>query len=169
MNDIEWVTGNWTDIKSGEPVRIQSEYGSIEGKAVHVDDDNTSVLVQYLLTNSTRVHRLAGMQVFVKAAPVVALPTEPGLYTTDTRDLTRSMPLYQLNENSEWSTIWAHMGEQKRAPAEILDGIEPKTLTRLEPVSETAKKVLDRVVEVWPWSTSTTMLNRVAVEFGVEL
>ena len=108
------------------------------------------------------------LSIIEKAAAVVVLPTEPGLYTTDTRDLTRSMPLYQLNENSEWSTIWAHMGEQKRAPAEILDGIAPKTLTRLEPVSETAKKVLDRVHAVlanrmWMYSD----LDDIAADFGV--
>lgn len=110
--------------------------------------------------------------VIEKAAPVVVLPTEPGLYTTDIKDLPTSLPLYRLNENGEWSTIWAHIGEQTRAPAEILDGIKPGILTRLEPVSETAKKVLDRVGKVWegyPWFEFPNALEAIAREFGAEL
>ena len=163
MNDIEWVTGNWTDIKSGEPVRIQSEYGSIEGKAVHVDDDNTSVLVQYLLTNSTRVHRLAGMQVFVKAAPVVVLPTEPGIY--------------QDCEGDPWRL--GRLG-WKLLTSDPPDAFKPEDhvpFTRLEPVSETAKKVLDRVrilrhdAEAHDLSGASTrdmlreLINVLAIEF----
>ena len=101
-----------------------------------------------------------------KAAAVVVLPTEPGLYTTDTRDLTRSMPLYRLCENGEWSTIWAHRGEETRTPAEILAGIKPETLTRLEPVSETAKKVLERVSALWPIYNDSA-LDAIAEDFGV--
>ena len=104
-----------------------------------------------------------------KAALVVVLPTEPGLYTTETRDLARSLPLYRLNEKGEWSTIWAYRSEETRAPAEILDGIKPNTLTRLEPVSETAKKVLDRV-DNWPEYPNedfTEFVARIAKDFGV--
>ena len=104
--------------------------------------------------------------VIEKAAPVVVLPTEPGLYTTDIKDLPTSLPLYRLNENGEWSTIWAHIGEQTRAPAEILDGIKPGILTRLEPVSETAKKVLDRVRKTWGMNRIRD-LDDIGADFGV--
>ena len=105
-----------------------------------------------------------------KAPPKVVLPIEPGLYTTDTRDLARSVPLYRLTENGKWSTIWPHQGEQTRTPAEILDGIEPETLTRLEPVPETAKKVLDRVRTYWDFQPPFNVglaLDIIAKDFGV--
>ena len=112
------------------------------------------------------------ISVVEKAAAVVVLPTEPGLYTTDTRDLTRSVPLYRLAKNGEWSTIWPLQGEETRTPAEILDGTKPETLTRLEPVPETAKKVLDRVLSYWdfePPANISIALSRIAKDFGVEL
>ena len=106
------------------------------------------------------------LRLIEKAAAVVVLPTEPGLYTTNIRDLTRSVPLYRLNENGEWSTIWPQRGEETRTPAEIRDGINPETLHPLKPVSETAKKVLDRVRKVWPLYNDRD-LDVLAAEFGV--
>jgi len=117
------------------------------------------------------------LRLIEKAAAVVVLPTEPGLYTTNIRDLTRSVPLYRLNENGEWSTIWPQRGEETRTPAEIRDGINPETLHPLKPVSETAKKVLDRVrilrhdAEAHDLSGASTrdmlreLINVLAIEF----
>ena len=93
--------------------------------------------------------------VIEKATPVVVLPTEPGLYQDCEGDPWR---LGRLG----WKLLTSD-------PPDAFKPEEHVPFTRLAPVSETAKKVLDRVAKVWPWSTSTTMLNRVAIDFGVEL
>ena len=93
--------------------------------------------------------------VIEKAAPVVVLPTEHGAYKDNQGDL------WQLNDYG-WKLLTSDPPDEFKPENYV-------PLTRLEPVSETAKKVLDRVNKGWPWGSSTAMLRRVAEEFGVEL
>jgi hypothetical protein len=90
--------------------------------------------------------------VIEKAAPKVVLPTEPGIYQDRVEDV------WTLTKSGRWLAG----GDDPGDPAIWTP------LTRLEPVSETAKKILDRVREMWPLCNDTE-LDEIAAEFGVEL
>ena len=92
------------------------------------------------------------LSIIEKAAAVVVLPTEPGWYLDKDKDI------WTLTDSGTWIDEWGNLEDPKRwAP-----------LTRLEPVSVTAKKVLDRVRKVWPLYNDRD-LEVLAAEFGVEL
>ena len=97
--------------------------------------------------------------VIEKAAPVVVLPKATVKFANG--------PIVMWKESflgwviTGFEDVWGN-------PALITQTFG-SDFTILEPVSETAKKVLDRVNKVWPWGSSTAMLRRVAEEFGVEL
>ena len=95
--------------------------------------------------------------VIAKAAPVVVLPTEPGAYMCSRGSL------WVLNGNHDWLDFSAGTGGVNNQAA-----ANPfyHPFTPLAPVSETAKKVLDRVRKVWPLYNDRD-LEVLAAEFGV--
>ena len=108
-----------------------------------------------------------------KAPPKVALPTEPGLYVTDSSDLAGIFVLYRLDIYSQWFVMWSTMQPEKRTPEEIIFGTSGSKMFRIEPAHRTAKKVLSRVSEGVPTSPAylangmASIISRVGVEFGV--
>ena len=100
--------------------------------------------------------------VIEKAAPVVVLPTEPGAYATNHGSV------FVLNERHDWLdfSVW-------RGSVNNLAATNPAyhPFTRLEPVSETAKKVLDRVngYGIDDELDFEPFLKKIAADFGVEL
>ena len=100
--------------------------------------------------------------VIKKAAPIVVLPREPGVYATYL-DSSRSQLIHRLNDGR-----WTNANQNYDMTDEMVAHCLP--LTRLEPVPVTAKKVLDAVDKVWPWSDNRLRdLDKIAKEFGVEL
>ena len=93
------------------------------------------------------------LSIVEKAAAVVVLPTEPGAY----KDVDRHSVIV-LNHTGQWlNEDGAHL---TMAPG--------TKLTRLEPVSETAKKVLDRVFGMTLGGASVlAATERLRAEFGV--
>ena len=93
--------------------------------------------------------------VIEKAAPVVVLPTEPGAYKNGGWS-----GVIVLNNSGRWLDDFGH----------YLTMAPGTKLTRLEPVPETAKKVLDRVAKAWngyPWFEFDNNLDAIARDFGV--
>ena len=94
--------------------------------------------------------------------PYVALPTEVGRY------LANGTELVTLHRNGEWlwngdgslAIVWTAEEMQRLAAS----------LTKLEPVAETAKRVTD-AWEAWrsasSWETLDSARERIAKEFGV--
>ena len=74
--------------------------------------------------------------VIEKAAPVVVLPTEPGAYASNQGSV------FVLNSDGDWLDFSLWRGRVNN-PAVANPAYHP--FTPLEPVSETAKKVLDRI------------------------
>ena len=90
-----------------------------------------------------------------KAAAVVVLPTEPGAY-----GYAGWSDILILNSLGEWHNQWASRID--------VTALENSGLTRLEPVSETAKKVLDRVRSVFYGDSNVDRhLEMIAADFGV--
>lgn len=95
------------------------------------------------------------LSIIEKAAAVVVLPTEDGLYLDADGDPWRLM-----------DDRWLYL------PGRTLSrqAFSYAPFTRLEPVSETAKKVLGRVGKVWegyPWFEFPNALDEIARDFGV--
>ena len=95
------------------------------------------------------------LSIIEKAAPVVVLPTELGVYEDHEGDL------WQLNVNG-WKLL----------TSDPPDAFKPENyapFALLAPVSETAKKVLERV-DNWPEYPNegfTEFVARIAKDFGV--
>ena len=101
------------------------------------------------------------VSIIEKAPPKVVLPTEPGFYITAYND----PDVFELYLSGDW-----FLGDVAISEARVIcDG--GNQLTRLEPVPETAKKVLDRldVWEIHEGADSREVFAKVAKEFGVEL
>lgn len=83
------------------------------------------------------------LTVIEKAAPKVVLPSEPGVYSPTSRNASVSLNNYYLDKTGVWYEL-----ESERVPVvSIEDLADFIPFTKLEPVSETAKKVLDAVWE----------------------
>jgi hypothetical protein len=171
MTAIEWVPGQWNDIRRGFRVRITDSYGSIEGVADHVNYNETpappSVLIAFSQSSTVRVYRNDTTQVFVEAPTKPELPTEPGMYSEPEPDQTSQggyhtdgLRFFYLNANSNWVDVgWGD-------PLSV-DG----PFTRLEPVAETAKKVLDAIDNLWEPGQQRYLTYghtaKIAADFGV--
>ena len=97
-----------------------------------------------------------------KAAVVVVLPTEPGIYEGSNFPISDGYSPYRLTRGG----FWDHLGAG--VTMTLMHGAG--TLTRLEPVCETAKKVLDRVASWWEFGPPTVWaeeLLNIGIEFGV--
>jgi hypothetical protein len=84
-----------------------------------------------------------------------ALPTEPGAYKYDGGWCHVAV----LNDVGEWRDVYGN-----RLTVTHLDA---SSLTRLKPVAETAKKVLDRVEQYLMGAVPLAALNDLRREFGV--
>ena len=94
--------------------------------------------------------------------PEVVLPTEPGTYATYV-DSSRPQIIHKLNDGR-----WANANQNYYMTDKMVAHCLP--LTRLEPVSETAKKVLDRVNGWWAHDEHRGLpifLSALRAEFGV--
>lgn len=101
------------------------------------------------------------------------LPTEPGVYAAATSAFSlHNSRLFTLNSHGKW---WE---DGKPATADTMrflsEWVAQGSLTRLEPVPDTARKVLDAVEEAmdrcdWPLSIddSEAVLDEVKAQFGV--
>jgi len=103
------------------------------------------------------------LTVIEKAAPKVVLPSEPGHYIDHESDL------WTVTTNGRGDPEWHHLGNF--VPLDQLPRYAP--FTKLEPVSETAKKVLD-IVRKNQWANlngehvlSALVLDSIAADFGV--
>ena len=97
------------------------------------------------------------IRVIEKAAPVVVLPTEPGCYVDE---FNHTFAILGFN-GGKWCGPFV--------PTDDASKLIPP-FTRLEPVSETAKKVLDRVASWWEFGPPTVWaeeLLNIGIEFGV--
>ena len=105
--------------------------------------------------------------VIEKAPPKVVLPVEEGFYSV-VRDGGPGARILRLIGGA-WEEIGA---EASRFTPEVLrdSAIKEGRLTRLEPVPETAKKVLDRVLDWYTYYENRALVPFIAairLEFGV--
>ena len=97
--------------------------------------------------------------VIEKALPKVVLPTEPGFYITAYND----PDVFELYLSGDW-----FLGDQAISEARVIhDG--GNQLTRLEPVPETAKKVLEYLEDSAVIDVRDPRCAGVRARFGVEL
>jgi hypothetical protein len=160
MNDIEWVAeSEWSKVKRGSTVRLQRGNSFIQAGCVQADAD--SILLSYSTPTagmmSRREYMHDGWSLFVEAPPAVVLPTEPGNYLDKDGTAWRITARFPFREDLH----------ARHAP-----------FTRLEPVPETAKKVLAAVDEAWmrghhmgngSASHRVEVVRSLAAKFGVTL
>ena len=109
----------------------------------------------------------------IEKAPKNPLPTEPGLYVTDTSDPGGVFVLYRLNSHGQWFVMWTMAEAEQRTESAMIAGTNGEKLFRLEPAHETAKKVLSRVATGLPMTplylhdSVVKIVAMVGVEFGV--
>lgn len=166
MSDIVWVEGDWAKVEVGQRARVVDGAGSIEGIVESVGGHvhtAASLLIKFGTGASSRVYSHSGSTLYVEAPPKVELPTEPGWYRGYDQ-LAEVAFVTELRDGKFWR---GHYGTGEYGDVERF-----APFTRLEPVAETAKKVLDRVAAVAkgragnPWNAGAT-LSAVAAEFGV--
>lgn len=97
--------------------------------------------------------------VIEKAKP--QLPTEPGIYVSWVN--APSPEIVHLTKSSGW----VDANDENYMGVNELAKLMP--LTRLAPVAETAKNVLERVANFWefPSQSVTEELNAIAIEYGI--
>jgi hypothetical protein len=159
MNDIEWVAeSDWNKVKFGQKVRLEPV--DISGPTIEGFVSNLFATVWFSIRGTGFAQYQKGQyRLFVKAHPAVVLPTVDGFYLTayDEPDV------FELNCGS-WYLGDAQISEDRVRH----DG--GSRLTRLEPVPETAKKVLDALKVQYGENfidNANESWNRVAREFGV--
>jgi len=151
------MRNDMTEYNEGDLVEAVKGETVIRGLLVNICGLGRSLCLKLTLGIETDLIHLEAngftITVIEKAAPVVVLPTEPGAY-----GYAGWSDILILNNLGEWHNQWA-----SRIDVTALEG---SGLTRLAPVSETAKKVLDRVRKVWPLYNDRD-LDVLAAEFGV--
>jgi hypothetical protein len=151
MNENEWVVeSDWTKVEAGQRVKLTNAESIVFGRRIRfnpnlpllfeVRPDGAGWYLPFDLEDS--------WSLFVQAPPAVVLPTEPGGY---------------LDKNG---TAW-----QITARFPFREDLHAKyaPFTRLEPVPETAKKVLDRVSEILRGISLPNEFGSLGAEFGVEV
>lgn len=159
-----------SDFHEGDLVRIERDHVIVQDRLassasapgrLYLPAQKGGTYVDALRTHGWKV------TVIERAKP--ALPTEPGLYCVG-GNTTGVGGTVQLNVDKEW---WWVGNEYQPQPKKIDAGYITEflaPLTRLEPVPETAKKVLDRLSSWWEFGPPQNFLDEfaaVAAEFGV--
>jgi hypothetical protein len=149
MNDIEWVAeSDWSKVTVGQKVRLVNPAGTVTGKVAFVRQDFVG-LFRIVLEGLGTVWYADTWSLFVEAPPAVVLPTEPGNYLDKDGTAWRITARFPFREDLH----------ARHSP-----------FTRLEPVPETAKKVLDRIRSLGaPGWNLLYHLDQIAAEFGVKV
>ena len=151
-----------TEYNEGDRVRAEKNSTVIEGTLWGCEELFVGLsrrTVAHLLTDGFTI------TVIEKAAPVVVLPTEPGLYSASEFPIEEDYGPYRLGKAGKWCEVGS-----SSCTTEFMGKVG--TLTRLEPVPETAKKVLERVRAYWDFQPPFNVglaLDIIAKDFGVEL
>lgn len=125
MSDIEWVAeSDWTKVKRGDMVQLTRDEQQVVGCVNEVGLGGYWFSVKYINT----FYHGADWSLFVQAPPAIVLPTEPGCYLDKDGSVWTITTRFPFREDLH----------ARHAP-----------FTRLEPVPETAKKVLDAVDAAW--------------------
>jgi hypothetical protein len=144
MSDIEWIPeDDWSTVKKGDLVHLE-RYEDSAVFRVHYKHESNEIS---MFSVSNYYHKSDGWNLFVqKPGPVQIVPAV-GYYFDKDGDL------FNFDEEDIIGRNWA-----KYAP-----------FTRLEPVPETAKKILDRFLAAYESSGQTVKncMRMVAKEFGV--
>ena len=142
------------DIRKGDSIRV--EYTDYKGRIIASEFWADSDWYDYSVGAEGNTYFLLDRPV-----PPVALPTEPGYYIAKSR-----LP-WMLEVNAHGEIEWFFGGSFKATNF----AAEFAPFTRLEPVADTAKKVLDRVLEAYqnehPQRFVSDVLPLVGKEFGV--
>lgn len=157
----EWVrVDDWSTVKVGQRARAEHENGDFAEFTVEVVRS-----AQKFVLSQTNGYGGEGWTLFVPAPVVPPLPTEPGMYAlhgTEPNDDEYDhdgLSFYYLNARGNWcDSGW---GTPDFGDA----------LTRLEPVPDTARKVLARMDEMLATDESlmySDAIAQLAVEFGVQ-
>jgi len=162
----KWVQqDDWSTLTVGDQVRVTRDGQMLTGQIVDIyrfNNDPVHVLVVSVpdMTSTSNIDvRL--WTLWVPAKPPVAVPTEIGLWVETGKELAIS-------------NVWQSHGNGK-----MISAADPKhdgraaehtPFTKLEPVAETAKKVLYRVAAYWEDGMPADMsieMRGIAKEFGV--
>jgi hypothetical protein len=160
MSDIVWVAENdWSKVNIGQKVRVTRDGGMLTGEIMDGGRECLWIIDDGIL--EAAFVRPNVWSLFVEAPPAVVLPSEDGLYESSTGGVWRAFEGVLVSLTN---------------PSMCLEPAKFAPYTRLEPVPETAKKVLDRI-KAESISTVTPMrhdlsiglsaLKMVATEFGV--
>lgn len=151
------------DVSAGDRVTLEHDDGS---KLVRDVIGGAWPAIQVFPGFSPAIQHLTddGWRITAVVKPAPALPTEPGWYTV-ADSLPDDYTVFVLNAGGIWlgdGEVWARSDLRPLLP-----------FTRLAPVPETAKAVLDRLVELFDVidpadSDLVTAWNNVAAEFGVD-
>jgi hypothetical protein len=162
---------DWSQVKVGDTVRATRNDDAITyevvDKYIAITGDAPYALVvrPVGLTWQTRLDRNV-WSLSVPAKPAVELPTEVGHY----EDMSGRHWLHQIHDGASYGCPDRDVDQWVNAAGHVAIP-EPAVLplSKLEPVAVTAKKVLDRVHEVWRESFISVpdALSQVLVEFGV--
>ena len=133
----DWIEQeDWSTVKVGDQVRVTHEGGMLTGKIQHIYTTPVcrvrAIDLEVGILSDTVQVRCAGWSLFVPAKPAVVLPSEAGWYVDPQQDV------WKLNASGVWYCLLS--------PNDTPDNYAP--FTRLEPVAETAKKVLVDVAEL---------------------
>lgn len=151
----EWVEGHWDSVSGGDPVQLRKEGAT--GDAVLEDRAGATSSAPHawnLYGLSRYKYEAAGWSLFVEAPPVPQLPE--GFYTVSgmVYEIRNVEPRVRCLSHDRGWQAWHHY---RHSP-----------FTRLEPVADVAKRVLDRVLEIHSNENRFTsdIVRDVAAEFG---
>ena len=161
------MRNDMTEYNEGDLVEAVKGETVIRGPLVNICGLGRSLCLKLTLGIETDLIHLEAngftITVIEKAAPVVVLPTKPGAYMSNRGSL------WVLDDNHHWLDFSAWSGNVNNVAA-ANPAYHP--FTRLEPVSETAKKVLRALGDWWdfaPPANVTAAIIDIAAKFGAEL
>lgn len=155
----EWVPeSDWSKVHVGDRVRVERAEFSAEGL---VEETGGS-----LWLGPVAIYKFEQQKwtLYVAPKPTPALPTEPGAIIA--WDEQFYYAIATLEREDQWLGNW---DGQNHTTAEVLERIGNAPFTRLESQADTARKVLERVQQLFtgaPMSLSAAC-HKVATEFGV--
>lgn len=185
-NHGEWVLSNAETFSSNQDVLLEHGDGSrLKGTVSFITATGPSFqalprrvthISTCVATRSPRDWRSLGWTVFVQAKPTPTLPTEDGWYSVD-REGHPYCRLLRLKAGV-WTEAFTDGIYAPRRLAEL--AVAKGRLTPLAPVTDTAKKVLERIRANMTmlldgsrpdgrFQITTEQLDRIAAEFGVTL